>query len=149
MLFRRQAYDTIGGHAALHDVIVEDVSWPRQIRGTAESALRARHRPAGVRMYSSFAALWEGGRKTTTWARRKFAANVLSAFYHCHGVCHALGGAAGELTVTLLNPRFSWPTAILYGLTALTLAGYGLLRWLSYRQVGVPLRYWWLSSVAA
>ena len=149
MLFRRQAYDTIGGHAALHDVIVEDVELARQIR---RHQLNLRYVLGidllGVRMYSSFAALWEGWTKNYyLGTEENLPLTLLSAFTIAMVFVMPWVGLLASLTVTLLNPGFSWPRAILYGLTALTLAGYGLLRWLSYRQVGVPLRYWWLSSV--
>ncbi|MBD1915860.1 glycosyltransferase [Phormidium sp. FACHB-322] len=149
MLFRRAAYDTIGGHAAIPDVIVEDVELARQIR---RHGLTLRYVLGidllGVRMYSSFGTLWEGWTKNYyLGTEENLPLTLLSAFTIAMVFVMPWVGLLASLAVTLLNPEFSWPRAILYGLTALTLGGYGLLRWLSHRQVGVPLRYWWLSSV--
>lgn len=149
MLFRRQAYDQIGGHAAIHAAIVEDVELARQIR---RHDLTLRYVLGldllGVRMYSSFATLWEGWTKNYyLGTEENLPLTLLSAFTIALVFVVPWVGLLASLIVTLLMPEFSWPVAMLYGLTALTLVAYGLLRWLSYRQVGVPLRYWWLSSV--
>ncbi|WP_035986935.1 glycosyltransferase [Leptolyngbya sp. KIOST-1] len=149
MLFRREAYHQIGGHAALHDVIVEDVELARQIR---RHELRLRYVLGidllGVRMYSSFGTLWEGWTKNYyLGTEENLPLTLLSAFTIALVFVMPWVGLLASLIALLLKPAFSWPVAMLYGLTALTLVAYGLLRWLSYRQVRVPLRYWWLSSV--
>ncbi|PSR19013.1 glycosyl transferase [filamentous cyanobacterium CCP3] len=149
MLFRRAAYDQIGGHAAIHAAIVEDVELARQIR---RHGLTLRYVLGidllGVRMYSSFGTLWEGWTKNYyLGTQENLPLTLLSAFTIALVFVMPWMGLLASLIVLLLNPQFSWPVGMLYGLTALTLAAYGLLRWLSYRQVGVPLRYWWLSSV--
>jgi len=64
MLFRREAYDKVGGHNAVRDRISEDYSLGRLIKAhglklrmvTASDSL-------GVRMYSSFPEIWRGWRK--------------------------------------------------------------------------------------
>jgi cellulose synthase/poly-beta-1,6-N-acetylglucosamine synthase-like glycosyltransferase len=64
MLFRREAYDKVGGHYAVRDRISEDYSLGRLIKAeglrlrmvTASDAL-------GVRMYSSLPEIWRGWRK--------------------------------------------------------------------------------------
>ncbi len=58
MLFRREAYDKIGGHYAVRDKIIEDYSLGRlRLRFvTAPDAL-------GVRMYASLGEIWRGWRK--------------------------------------------------------------------------------------
>ena len=61
MLFRREAYDKVGGHYAVRDRITEDYSLGRLIKAqrfrlrmvTASNSL-------GVRMYSSFPEIWRG-----------------------------------------------------------------------------------------
>ena len=64
MLFRRAAYDMVGGHYAVHDRITEDYSLGRLIKA---NGLRLRMVTAsdslGVRMYSSFPEIWRGWRK--------------------------------------------------------------------------------------
>jgi chlorobactene glucosyltransferase len=64
MLFRREAYDKVGGHSAVRDRISEDYSLGRLIKAkrfrlrmvTASDSL-------GVRMYSSLPEIWRGWRK--------------------------------------------------------------------------------------
>ncbi|MEA5451160.1 glycosyltransferase family 2 protein [Leptolyngbya sp. CCNP1308] len=149
MLFRRAAYDQIGGHAAIHAAIVEDVELARQIR---RHGLKLRYVLGidllSVRMYSSFATLWEGWTKNYyLGTEENLPLTLLSAFTIAMVFVMPWVGLLASLTVAWLQPELSWPTAALYGLTVLTLGAYGLLRITGYRLVGVPLRYWWLSSV--
>jgi len=64
MLFRREAYDKVGGHYAVRDRITEDYSLGRLIKA---QGLRLRMVTAsgslGVRMYSSLPEIWRGWRK--------------------------------------------------------------------------------------
>ena len=64
MLFRREAYDKVGGHYAVRDKITEDYSLGRLIKA---QGLRLRMVTAsgslGVRMYSSLPEIWRGWRK--------------------------------------------------------------------------------------
>jgi chlorobactene glucosyltransferase len=64
MLFRREAYEKVGGHEAVRDKIVEDYNLARLIK---QLGLRLRFVTAqdtlGVRMYSSLAEIWRGWRK--------------------------------------------------------------------------------------
>jgi chlorobactene glucosyltransferase len=64
MLFRREAYEKVGGHYAVRDRISEDYSLGRLIKA---QGLRLRMVTAsdslGVRMYSSLPEIWRGWRK--------------------------------------------------------------------------------------
>jgi chlorobactene glucosyltransferase len=64
MLFRREAYDKVGGHSAVRDRISEDYSLGRLIKA---KSLRLRMVTAndslGVRMYSNLPEIWRGWRK--------------------------------------------------------------------------------------
>jgi chlorobactene glucosyltransferase len=64
MLFRRAAYEKVGGHSAVRDRIAEDYSLGRLIKA---QGLRLRMVTAsdslGVRMYSSLPEIWRGWRK--------------------------------------------------------------------------------------
>jgi hypothetical protein len=79
MLFRRSAYDAIGGHAAVHDQVVEDVELSRRIKqnhfklwyGLGSNL-------AEVQMYQSFSALWEGWTKNWFMASNR---NYYAALY--------------------------------------------------------------------
>src|SRR5437870_1659375 len=64
MLFRREAYDKIGGHYAVRDKITEDYSLGRLLK---RAGMRLRFVTAsdalGVRMYASLGEIWRGLRK--------------------------------------------------------------------------------------
>ena len=64
MLFRRAAYDAIGGHEAVRDHLVEDVALGRLVAArTAEGMRLINCDGSGLvqcRMYESFAQVWEG-----------------------------------------------------------------------------------------
>ena len=64
MLFRRDAYDKIGGHYAVRDKIIEDYSLGRLLK---KAGMRLRFVTApdaiGVRMYASLGEIWRGWRK--------------------------------------------------------------------------------------
>jgi chlorobactene glucosyltransferase len=79
MLFRRKAYDTVGGHQAVKDVRVEDVWLSRLIK---RNGLRLRildgRNEVSCRMYSSFRGIWEG-----------FSKNLFAGFRFSLG---AIGG---------------------------------------------------------
>jgi len=64
LLIRRNVYERIGGHAAVHEEVLEDVALARMVKaagfrlhfGPGEEICR-------VRMYASFGAMWEGWSK--------------------------------------------------------------------------------------
>jgi len=64
MLFRREAYEKIGGHKAVRDKIIEDYSLARLLK-RAKMKLRVVNAPdaVGVRMYTSLGEIWRGWRK--------------------------------------------------------------------------------------
>jgi chlorobactene glucosyltransferase len=64
MLVRRDAYDAIGGHAAVRGEVLEDVAIAQAITGAGYRAsfLRGEHL-LRVRMYQSSGSLWEGWTK--------------------------------------------------------------------------------------
>jgi len=64
LMVRRDAYQTAGGHAAVHEEVLEDVALAKKVKATgarvwfgySDGAVR-------VRMYRSFSAMWEGWKK--------------------------------------------------------------------------------------
>jgi len=64
MLFRREAYEKIGGHYAVRDKIIEDYSLGRLLK---RAGMRLRFVTAsdalGVRMYANLGEIWRGWRK--------------------------------------------------------------------------------------
>jgi glycosyltransferase involved in cell wall biosynthesis len=79
MLFRRTAYEQIGGHQGVAEVVLEDVTLGRRIK---EHRLKLwyglGHDLASVRMYRSFAALWEGWTKNIHLATNR---NIRATLY--------------------------------------------------------------------
>ena len=81
MLFRRSAYEKIGGHESVASEIVEDVELARRIkRAGLKLGLYAGSNLAFVRMYRSWNALWEGWTKNLyLGANRSWGAMVYMA----------------------------------------------------------------------
>lgn len=147
MCFRRSAYDKIGGHRAVAREVVEDVELGRRIK---QAGLKLHYvlapDVAEVRMYRSWAALWEG------WTKNWYVG------------CHRNLSIMAYLIVSILVMyTFPWVGLILlvvkgwlYGATALsslllvvTLIAIGLhynLRRLSAKISGMSTRYWWLTG---
>jgi chlorobactene glucosyltransferase len=73
MFFTRSGYDRLGGHAALHDHLVEDVALGRAVAERMGEGMRLLNcdalRFSTCRMYQSFGEVWEG-----------FTKNVRAAF---------------------------------------------------------------------
>ena len=148
MLFRRDAYEAVGGHAAIADVVVEDLTLARMIKG---SGRRLRYLVGtdllDLRMYRNLAALWEG------WTKNWFLGldrSLVRAF-----------GSAGVVLVLFAGP---WGLA-LAGLVASALLGtpvwslllpgcvgialvFALALW-RWGRFGLQPRYWWLSWLGA
>lgn len=145
MLFRRSAYDAIGGHRAVAAEVVEDMALARAIKG---QGFRLRYLLAldrvSLRMYQDLAALWEGWTKNWYLGLEGNGALVL---------------ASGAVTLLL----FSGPWLLL-GLGAISslqegtaspllapaAAGIGLhlaLRLWAQQRVLLPARHWWLAGL--
>ena len=148
MLFRRSAYEAIGGHRALAAEVVEDLALARRIKG---AGLRLRYLlgldAVELRMYQSFTALWEG------WSKNWFVGLD-------RDVAKALG-AAGVVVLMFSGPWLLAPAAAISALllpdqrvlllTGLSVAllGIGLQfvqRLWTRRAFQVPLTYWWLMG---
>ena len=78
MLFRRAAYDAIGGHAAVREHLVEDVGLGRLVAARTAEGLRLINCDGSglvqCRMYESFAQVWEGFTKNLRAAFSQSAA---------------------------------------------------------------------------
>ena len=66
MLFDRAVYESIGGHSAVADSVIEDVALARlaKQRGVPVRVIRAEHL-GHVRMYDGFSAIWRGFQKNS------------------------------------------------------------------------------------
>jgi len=148
MLFRRSAYEAIGGHRAVASEVVEDLALARRIKA---HGLRLRYLLGvdwvDLRMYRSLAALWEG------WTKNWFL-----------GLDRNLLKAAGSVGVVLLLFALPW-LSLLWALIAFLYSGHpnlmlalpallGVMLVFSVRlwstwRFATPLRYWWLSWLGA
>jgi cellulose synthase/poly-beta-1,6-N-acetylglucosamine synthase-like glycosyltransferase len=150
LLFRRTAYDAIGGHRAVRDKFVEDVNLGRLVKQN-RLGLRVAAAPEvlGVRMYASLAQIMKGWSRIFYAAadanRAKIAAlgtvffllSVLPYLVIPTCLTIAAAGAAGAFTWTLLA------CAVTHDL----IQGFAFA--LVYRAGGTPLRLlaWrWLAS---
>ena len=151
MLFRRSAYSAIGGHRALAGEVVEDLALARGIKaGGYRLSYLLGLDAADLRMYTNFAALWEG------WSKNWFSGLDRS-------LAKALG--AGAVVVLLFSGPWLLAPAAAIGLDllgeqaalrlplqaalALAVLGIGLhltLRLWTRRAFALPLRHWWLMG---
>ncbi len=150
MLFRRSSYEKIGGHTAVGSEPVEDVELARLVKG---SGLNLRFMLGidliKVRMYQSFAGLWEGWTKNFYMASQK---NLGSTLYACF-----------VMSLVYIVPWLGMVTSIILGtinkdpldlvvllLALLAIALQYRLRKTSAESFKQPLRYWglsWLSGL--
>src|SRR5262245_11172386 len=63
LMVRRDSYQAMGGHAAVHGEVLEDVALARKVKGGGGKIWFAYSDAVRVRMYRSFRAMWEGWRK--------------------------------------------------------------------------------------
>ncbi len=81
MFFTRECYDTIGGHAALRDHVVEDVALGRAVAARMHEGMRLRNceslQFSTVRMYRSVGEVWEGFTKNLRAAFEESLASFL------------------------------------------------------------------------
>ena len=121
LLFRRDAYEAIGGHAAVRDHLVEDVALGRLVAARTGDGLRLINcdgsRLVRCRMYTSFPEVWEGFTKNL---RAAFAESAFS--FWMFGALQAVGLVLPFVWACLpgVNGRWWWlpvgQVAWIYGL---------------------------------
>jgi hypothetical protein len=145
MLFRRTAYDQIGGHWAVADQLVEDVALARRIKA---QGLRMRlmfgTAVMTVRMYRSFGSLWEGWTKNLhLGAQRQVTGTLLIALI---AGCFAVPCLVLLLSTMEFLLGWQWAMVPLWGAA-------GLWIWESSRwqqqavAMQLPTRYGWLRGL--
>ena len=145
MLFRRSAYDQIGGHQAVATETVEDVELAKRIKG---SGLKLRYLLSTdlikVRMYRSFASLWEGWTKNYyEGGGRNLGGTLYSAFaLSLIFVMPWLGLIVG-LSWAVVSDSLGWWLVSGLGVFSIGLQVY--MRWAAQRVFNQPFRYWWLG----
>ncbi|MCF2971866.1 glycosyltransferase family 2 protein [Synechococcus sp. Nb3U1] len=140
MLFRRLAYEQIGGHAGVADVVVEDVTLGQRIKANGWGLqLRLGGERVRSRMYADGAALWEGWTKNWFLGLERNWLLALLAIVTILAICSLpwLGLILAVATQSL---------GVLLASLAGILAQLGI-RWLLKHWADLPLRYWWLTAV--
>ena len=152
MLFRRQAYEAIGGHRALAGEVVEDLALAQRIK---TNGYRLRYclglDAVDLQMYEDLASLWEG------WSKNWFLGldrNISKALGAGAVVLLMFAGPwlmAATGSVLLALAAFSDHTTQGVAATAslLGVVGIGLqlgLRLWMQRRFAVPLTHWWLMG---
>ena len=148
MLFRRSAYEAIGGHRALASEVVEDLALARGIKG---GGFRLRYLlgldAVDLRMYADLPSLWEGWTKNWLIGLDRDVAKALAAA----GVVVLMFSAPwlllpSALVLLWLLPQLSLWWLLLSGLSLLGIGQQLALRFWQRRRFDVPLTYWWLMG---
>jgi hypothetical protein len=134
LLVRREAYERVGGHAAVAGEVVEDLALARRLKRAGTPLAWARGDEAmRLRMYHGLGELWRGWRKNAARAWSAPAPGV------------AAGGAA--LLVLVVRPWVAAARRRPAGLVALLAQVAALRR--SGRVLGLPARYALTAPVGA
>jgi len=148
MLFRRATYEKIGGHKTVGAEVVEDVELARLVKSSGYK-LRLIPAPtwAKVRMYQSWATLWEGWTKNMyqscdrNLSKMLYLVLIMMLIYTLPWLILGLtlwqGFTNGWNTIANLT--------LMINIVIITMQFY--LRQLSREITEIPLRYWWLSGV--
>jgi hypothetical protein len=162
MLFRRSAYEKIGGHEAVAAEIVEDVELARRIkRAGLKLGLYAGPNLASVRMYRSWSALWEGWTKNLylganrSWGLMVYMAAIMLFLYPIPWIALAILLAKVELAKIAAIANYQLPiTNYQLPITLLTIGLAVRVIWQQYtlRRLGAeisecPPKYWWLGGL--
>jgi cellulose synthase/poly-beta-1,6-N-acetylglucosamine synthase-like glycosyltransferase len=144
MLFRREAYEKIGGHRAVADDLVEDVALARQIKAAGlKMHLMVGLDLVKVRMYQNLAGLWEGWTKNLHMgANRHVSGTLMIALISFFTLTIPwIGLVVGSIELF----QWGWPGGIILGASVVLL----ILESVLWRQQSAllkqPVRYWGLS----
>ncbi len=146
MLFRRAAYEQIGGHKAVADDLVEDVALARQIKAAGlKMHLMVGLELVKVRMYQNLAGLWEGWTKNLHMgANRNVSGTLMIALISFFTLTIPwIGLVVGSIELL----QWGWPGCVILGTSVALL----ILESVLWRQQSTllkqPVRYWGLSGV--
>jgi hypothetical protein len=159
MLFRRSAYEKIGGHAAVAGEIVEDVELARRIKKAGlKLGLYAGSNLASVQMYRSWIALWEGWTKNLylganrSWGLMVYMAAIMFFLYPMPwlGLFAILQNLSSSFFL-LSSSFFPLPSSF-FLLPSSFLALIVIWHQYELRRLGAeisdcPPKYWWLGSL--
>jgi cellulose synthase/poly-beta-1,6-N-acetylglucosamine synthase-like glycosyltransferase len=148
MLFRRTAYEKLGGHQAVAGEVVEDVELARRVKA---AGLKLRYMLGSnfvsARMYQSWNAIWEGWTKNLyLGANRRWELMVYMA------VIMLLVYCVPWLGLMVFSYKFLANTLGIQDFLVLVLSCAGILLQYDLRRLGsklyqLSLEYWWLSGL--
>ncbi|MGL5064402.1 MAG: glycosyltransferase [Microcoleus sp.] len=156
MLFRRSAYEKIGGHAAVAAEIVEDVELARRIKTTGLNlGLYAGSNLASVRMYRSWSALWEGWTKNMflganrSWGLMVYMAAIMLFLYPIPWI--ALFVILTQIILSFPLDSSFFPSSF-FLLPSSFIAARVIWHQYELRRLGAeisecPPKYWWLGGL--
>ncbi|MBD3880488.1 glycosyltransferase [Phormidium tenue FACHB-886] len=148
MLFRRSAYEQIGGHRAVAAQVVEDLALAQLIkRSGLKLKMLGGSNLASLRMYRSGAALWEGWTKNMYLGvqRNFFALMQLVLVMLLIYVIPWVGLAA--LLIKVNFSGFSSWDGVAIAFCCLAIALHYDMRRTAETISKVPTRYWWLAGL--
>lgn len=148
MLFQRSAYEKLGGHQSVASEVVEDVELARRVK---QMGLKLKYalgpNRVSVRMYSSWAAIWEGW--TKNWylgSRRNLSLTLYSAIITVW-ICTLPWLGLIALTIQAITVGLNWVGWLALGMALVVILFQYRLRQSLYELVGIPPRYWWLTGI--
>ncbi len=152
MLFRRSAYDAVGGHRVMASQVVEDVELGRRVKQLGLGLSYGLGRElAAVRMYRSWGALWEGwtknfylGAQRNLWLML-YLALIMVVVYPLPWLGWLGVGVAA--IAQPLTPMTAIMACVGFVLGVAAIALHYSLRQTIDEVADCPPRYWWLSSV--
>jgi len=138
LLIHRETYDAIGGHASVAGEVLEDVALAKRVKGAGRRIWFGSGKGiVRVRMYRSFAAMWEGWKKNLYPLMGGTREQMLREFVR------AVVPVAVTLIVTIT--AVAWTGRWIHGLAVLLLGFLGIL--IVYdgelRESGFPPRLLW------
>ncbi|WP_199336452.1 glycosyltransferase family 2 protein [Oscillatoria sp. FACHB-1407] len=148
MLFRRSAYDQVGGHRAVASEVAEDVALARAIKHhqlTLQYRLVANL--ASLRMYTSWATLWEGWTKVLYVGAWRNAGLMFLLFVLMFSLYTMPWLGLGVLLIKGLVAGWSRVDGVSMGLVLPALGLQYYLRQQASRALHCSPNYWWLQSI--
>lgn len=147
LLFRRLAYCAIGGHAAVGEAVAEDVAFARKIKANGFKLQPALATDlASLRMYRTWAALWEGWTKVLyVGANYNILLMVLLVFVMLMLYTIPWFGCGFALYYLMIDKVIGFLVSLLTG-SGILLQYF--IRSIGSRVLGTSVRYWWLQSLS-
>lgn len=147
LLFRASTYFLVGGHKGVADCVAEDVAFARKIKHNGFKSLQfLGTNLASLRMYRSWAALWEGWTKVLYVATQRsvplmlLLVMVMLLIYTIPWI-----GFAIALYQSLLYPSLLHLLEV--GLSGLAIRLQYEIRRTGAQALGTLTEYWWLQSI--